>query len=362
MAETTYPEVPHHPPPPPTTEDLDWADLPIIDISKAGTAEGRTGLASQVHDAMRTFGFMYVVNHGLTQAQNARIFDIADVPFSQVSEEEKRQFSNEIKKTGSWRGYKLRQFWTVDNGVRDQIEQYQFFEQKHHPQALQPFLPEICAFAEHNHFKVLHPILRLLALGMELPEDTFVKIHDVDSTGLGPGFVRFIKYYPRSEEDEAKTKKVWLKGHTDFGTITILWSQPISALQIMTPDGQWRWVRHIDNALVINIGDAMEMLSGGYYKATIHRVVQPPADQQGYARRGAFYFAQANDDVKLVPFAESPVLQRAGIERRIEDEHAPTMAEWRAGLIRSYGVSKLTRKDAVVEEEVIRGIVVKHYN
>lgn len=36
------------------------------------------------------------------------------------------------------------------------------FEQKHHPQALQPFLPEIYAFAEHNHFKVLHPILRYI--------------------------------------------------------------------------------------------------------------------------------------------------------------------------------------------------------
>ena len=104
------------------------------------------------------------------------------------------------------------------------------------------------------------------------------------------------------------------------------------------------------------------MLSGGYYKATIHRVVQPPADQRGYERHGTFYFAMANDDVKLVPFAESPVLQREGIKRRIEDENAPTMVEWRAGLIRSYGVSELTRKDAVVEEEVIRGIVVKHYN
>ena len=36
----------------------------------------------------------------------------------------------------------------------------------------------------------------------------------------------------------------------DIGTITILWSQPVSALQIMSPDGKWRWVRHIDNALV----------------------------------------------------------------------------------------------------------------
>lgn len=36
----------------------------------------------------------------------------------------------------------------------------------------------------------------------------------------------------------------------DIGTITILWSQPVSGLQIQCPDGQWRWVRHIENALV----------------------------------------------------------------------------------------------------------------
>ena len=48
---------------------MDWSDLPIVDISKASTAEGRAELASQVRDAMRTFGFMYIVNHGLTQAQ-----------------------------------------------------------------------------------------------------------------------------------------------------------------------------------------------------------------------------------------------------------------------------------------------------
>ena len=44
-------------------------------------------------------------------SQNDRMFDIADVPFSQVSEDEKRKFSNEIKSTGSYRGYKPRQFW-----------------------------------------------------------------------------------------------------------------------------------------------------------------------------------------------------------------------------------------------------------
>ena len=55
----------------------------------------------------------------------------------------------------------------------------------------------------------------------------------------------------------------------------------------------------------------MEFLSGGFYKATIHRVVQPPADQRGLIRLGMYYFALADDDVKLTP-VDSPVLQRKG--------------------------------------------------
>ena len=39
----------------------------------------------------------------------------------------------------------------------------------------------------------------------------------------------------------------------DFGSITILWSQPVTALQIMSPDGKWRWVKHIPNALVSHL-------------------------------------------------------------------------------------------------------------
>jgi hypothetical protein len=35
-----------------------------------------------------------------------------------------------------------------------------------------------------------------------------------------------------------------------MGSISILWSQPVAALQILTGEGEWRWVRHLENALV----------------------------------------------------------------------------------------------------------------
>ncbi|KAG6899830.1 hypothetical protein C0993_006424 [Termitomyces sp. T159_Od127] len=364
MPGTHLPETPRHIPPPPTKENLDFADLAIIDLEKFGTPQGKAQLVQDVRNAMSTIGFFYVINHGYTQEQTRRIFDIAEIPFS-VSEEEKQKYVGKMKENGSYQGYKPRQYWHIDAGIRDQIEHYNIhtdIHAKEHPEALRPFLPEIDAFARHNHFNVLLPLLRLLALGLELPEETFAEKHSFASD-LTDSWIRMMKYWPRSSDDEMKTKNVWLKGHTDFGSLTLLWSQPVSALQILDPQGNWKWVKHIDNALVVNAGEALEFMSGRFYKGTIHRVHQPPVDQRGLTRLGAFYFALFNDDVKLVPLQESPVLQRVGIIRRTPDDRAPFMGPYRKGRIAAYGQSVLKpAKEKGVEEEEVAGVVIRHYN
>ena len=43
--------------------------------------------------------------------QRDRMFDIADVAFAKVPEEEKKQFTANFKETGLYSGYKLRQYW-----------------------------------------------------------------------------------------------------------------------------------------------------------------------------------------------------------------------------------------------------------
>ncbi|KXN82755.1 hypothetical protein AN958_02194 [Leucoagaricus sp. SymC.cos] len=112
---------------------------------------------------------------------------------------------------------------------------------------------------------------------------------------------------------------------------------------------------------VINVGDVAEFLTGGLYRATRHRtltwqstyqVTQPPPDQRGHTRAGAFYFAFPDDSTPL-----SPVLQRVGIRYRFEDEKAPTAEQWHKVRISSYGPSDVTKKD----EQLITGVDVKHY-
>jgi isopenicillin N synthase-like dioxygenase len=114
---------------------------------------------------------------------------------------------------------------------------------------------------------------------------------------------------------------------------------------------------------VINTGDMMNFFAGGYYKPTIHRVIQPPEDQRNYDRLGVYYFAMPDNDVRLHPCAESPLLQRVGIERQCPDEDAPLCETWRKGRTTTYGRTDLKKgMENNVEEEVVEGIVVKHYN
>ncbi|KAF9035013.1 Clavaminate synthase-like protein [Hymenopellis radicata] len=346
-----------------TNEDLEYADLAIIDLSKASTEQGRIELTEQVCRAMHETGFFYVVNHGYSTEQTRRIFSIANMTFDDVDDNEKTKY--QAKAPDVYQGYKPKQTWLINNGVRDQIEHYNInknvYEQEH-PAILRPYLKHMDDFVRHNHMNIVHPILRILARGLGLPEETLVKQHQFDARGESS--VRFMKYYNRTKDEEEKTKNVWLKGHHDIGSVTILWSQPVGGLQILSPDGKWRWVKHLDNALVVNAGDGIDFLCGGYYPPTRHRVIQPPKDQHHIDRLGLFYFSYADDDVELRPHAESPVLQQIGIKHLVAPGEAfPTMQQWRKGRVGSYGKTVLQEgKDKGVEEELVCGVVVKHYN
>jgi isopenicillin N synthase-like dioxygenase len=54
---------------------------------------------------------------------------------------------------------------------------------------------------------------------------------------------RYMQYQARSPEINEKYRGIYTNGHTDFGSLTLLFRQPIAALQIKTSDGSWKWVK-----------------------------------------------------------------------------------------------------------------------
>lgn len=123
----------------------------------------------------------------------------------------------------------------------------------------------------------------------------------------------------------------------------MLYSQPISALQILTNDDEWRWVKHVQGSgkhgrsqantiVVVNTADALQFLTGGVFKATRHRVIRPPNDQADIIRYILIHFARVRRDLELNPLWESPVVSASGkneFQDRIDaGGRAPTQDEW----------------------------------
>lgn len=105
----------------------------------------------------------------------------------------------------------------------------------------------------------------------------------------------------------------------DFGSFTLLFMQPIAALQVRldptnrAPDApeEWKWVKPIPGTITVNVADTLSFLTGGYLKSSVHRVVMPPEDQRHLSRYSVIYFSRPDDETKLEA-VESPVIKRVG--------------------------------------------------
>ncbi|KAJ5811678.1 hypothetical protein N7474_007979 [Penicillium riverlandense] len=362
------PVIEHFVPVKPTKKDLQYAELVQLDLSTFDDGDdARRKLAKQLDQAMRTQGFFYVINHGLKIEDINRQVDIGHHVLTKTPLAEKQRLEGKMKQEGDYQGFKLRQYWTIDQGVKDQIEQYNWNRNltlREHPSTFLPFRDEIEVLNQYVHKQILFRLLRLFAIALELPEDFFVNLHQYDVADLS--WYRYMMFFHEHEAgDMTKTKGVWLKGHCDFGSLTLLFSQPMASLQLMDHHSQqWRWVKHIPGAIVVNAGEMFEWWTGGYYKATIHRVCQPPADQRNQDRCGLFYFVVPNSHVKINTLLdESPVLRRAGVERKFEPGTEPTSESYSRARIGAYGTSALfTQKGSGVQEELVGGVKTKHYN
>jgi isopenicillin N synthase-like dioxygenase len=315
--------------PPETKADLDWAELVTLDLEDYDRPGGKERLAKQLEHAVHHVGFFYVKNYGLTDEQVSQQFTLAKNFFElPVSEKEKYEVNYAAADYNGWRRAGRYQH----EGIKDNIEMYNFakftrdFEGKYdHPDLLKAHLDDIAYFQRALHSNVVIPLLRLFAVVLQLPdEDYLVKQHTFERKS--EDHFRYMLYYPRTEEEWAGADHGKKGGHTDLGTVTLLFRQPVAGLQILGDDGNWTWVKAQPGTITVNLADTISHLTGGWLKSSVHRVVAPPEDQREYKRTGLLYFARPHNDTVLKPILDSPVLQEAGVKPRFESE--VTSEQW----------------------------------
>ncbi|KAK7271305.1 hypothetical protein RJT34_27086 [Clitoria ternatea] len=113
--------------------------------------------------------------------------------------------------------------------------------------------------------KMARDIVEILLskLGVEAHESIIERIIGLKTVNMN--------YYPACPNPELT---VGVGRHSDIGTITVLLQDGIGGLYVKLEDDnpQWLHIPPIPGALVINIGDTLQILSNGKYKSPEHRV------------------------------------------------------------------------------------------
>ncbi|KAK4502915.1 hypothetical protein PRZ48_006342 [Zasmidium cellare] len=319
---------------PETKADLDWAELVTLDLSTFDTPGGKQALADQLTYAAQHVGFFYVKNFGISQEEVDRQFALGR-EFYELPLEEKLKYHNlEDLHRGEYNGYRPAGLRQLTADVKDNIQVYNLpkfdgYHERVQPPVLKDHIKEIEAFSRKCHDLVVNKLLRLFAIMLELPdEEQLVKDHVYDDKG--EDHLRYMHYKARSPEENRLVGELYSPGHTDLGSITLLFRQPVAALQILNSKEEWKWVKPQDETITINICDALSALTGGYLKSSVHRVRSPPDDQAHIDRLGVLYFARPNNHVVLDPIHNSPLLQRLGLEENDFTKLGQhlTMEEW----------------------------------
>ncbi|KAJ4388186.1 hypothetical protein N0V93_008793 [Gnomoniopsis smithogilvyi] len=177
-------------------------------------------------------------------------------------------------------------------------------------------------------------ILSILATKLGLPADALAGYHRIEEES--GDHVRMTYGPARKTVD---LPEIQTPGHTDFGSITILfnwlgglqvWSDPSrgSFENVVDPDSaaangdgekpRWLWVRPPPpNHAIVNLGDAAVKWTGGVLASGRHRVVPAPGDQGRFDRYSIVYFVRPEDKA-LLKRLEAPEIPKISEEENEE--------------------------------------------
>lgn len=97
----------------------------------------------------------------------------------------------------------------------------------------------------------------------------------VESCRNGDNTVLRALYYPALDDIEREPESVRAAAHQDINFLTLLVAASAPGLEVQNNNGDWYKVPFEENSLIVNVGDMLELASGGLYKSTTHRVVNP---------------------------------------------------------------------------------------
>ncbi|XVF37047.1 hypothetical protein REPUB_Repub19eG0112200 [Reevesia pubescens] len=235
-------------------------EIPTVDYSLLFSDDHgeRAKALEHLGKACQEFGFFYLVNGVAESVVEGALNGISDF-FDLTKQEERSEY---LKKNSMDR---------IRWGLRSHAgENREFLKVVAHPQHHCPRKPANFRDAIGGYFKRLHEVELGLAKAISKIlgyEETYIE----KEFKLEAGFdVSAMNLYPPSFKSKGS---VGVPDHTDPGFFVSLIQYINGGLQVLSHDGNWISVNIPRNAVFINLGDHLEILTNGKYKSHIHQVI-----------------------------------------------------------------------------------------
>jgi isopenicillin N synthase-like dioxygenase len=165
---------------------------------------------------------------------------------------------------------------------------------------------------------VAERLMSVMALALELPADHFAPLIDRPITSMRA------LHYPAADATDDPADGALRAGahadgalragahadgalragaHADYGTLTILRTDHVGGLQIVSPDGDWVDVVPDPDMFVVNLGDSIAQWTNDRWRSTLHRVVPRPEPRQSMA---FFHMANWDATIEALPGCVAP--------------------------------------------------------
>jgi isopenicillin N synthase-like dioxygenase len=282
--------------------------IPLLDLSRLDAGEAaRAAFLADLRTAAREVGFFYLSGHGV---EPDLLRDLVGLSRRFFALPETEKLAIEMVNSPHFRGYN-RVAWERTRGTPDWREQIDIGAERpvltrepggpawarlqgpnQWPAKLPELRPAVLRW-QSAAIEVLARLLRAFALALGQSAGALEPLYRDEPHHL----VKLIRYPGR----DATASEQGVGAHKDAGLLTLLLQDTQGGLQVETADG-WIDVTPRPGTFVVNIGELLELASDGYLRATLHRVVAPPA---GVERISVAFFLGARLDA-TVPLLHLP--------------------------------------------------------